>query len=93
MMFIPRRLLVVVLVVLASIGSADAQLLSSIFGFLTRSFNFLCPIAQPILSSFFNITLPECFDLPEPEPGPAPTKKGKVVAVTPSPVAPPAATP
>ena len=93
MMFIPRRFLVVVLVVLASIGSADAQLFSSLFGFLSRAFNFLCPIAQPVLSGFFNITLPECFELPEPEPAPAPTKKGKVVSVTSSPVAPPSETP
>ena len=86
MMFIPRRFLIAALVLLASIGQADAQFFANIFGFLTRTFNFLCPITQPVLQEFFNITLPECFEIPSPEPAPAPTKKGKVVAVT-SPVA------
>jgi hypothetical protein len=94
MMFIPRRFLVAALVLLASIGQADAQFFSNIFGFFTNAFNFLCPIAQPVLQGFFNVTLPQCFDIPNPgpAPAPAPTKKGKVVAVS-SPVAPPSATP
>ena len=89
-MFIPRRFIIAALVLFASIGQADAQFLANIFGFFARTFNFLCPIAQPVLSAFFNLTLPECFDLPEPAPAPTPSpKKGKVVAVSsPIPVAP-----
>ena len=94
MMFIPRRFLVAALVLLASFGQADAQFFSNIFGFFARAFNFLCPVTQPVFETFFNITLPECFEIeePNPEPAPAPTKKGKVVAA-PSPVAAPSETP
>ena len=93
-MFIPRRFFVAALVLLASIGQADAQFFGNLFGILSSAFTFLCPIAQPILSSFFNITLPDCsvISLPEPAPVPAPTKKGKVVAIS-SPVNAPTETP
>jgi hypothetical protein len=95
MMFIPRRFLVAALVLLASIGQADAQFFANIFGFLTNAFNFLCPVAQPFLEIFFNASLPECFeiDVPNPEPAPAPTKKGKVVATVSSPIVAPSETP
>jgi hypothetical protein len=93
MMIIPRRSLIVTLMLIVSIDRADAQLFQRLFGFFTRSFNFLCPIAEPIFESFFNITLPDCITIDTPSPGPAPTKKGKVTTGTEAPVAPPAIAP
>jgi hypothetical protein len=95
MMIIPRRSVFVALMLIASIDRADAQFFQRIFGFLTSSFNFLCPIVEPVFESFFNITLPDCIEIsvPGPGPAPAPTKKGKVTTGTDAPVAPPSITP
>lgn len=88
-MFIPRRFLIALLVLVLSIGSADAQFFQNIFGFLGGVFNFLCPIAAPVFETFFNITLPDCIDIPI-DPAPAPTKKKeKITFGTSAPVAPP----
>jgi hypothetical protein len=66
MMISPSRMFLLVLVVIASIGQADAQDFQSLFDFLTTFdftslFESVCPIITPAFDGF-GISLPFCSD-------------------------------
>jgi hypothetical protein len=103
MQILPRRMFLLIVLAFASVGRTDAQLIQSLFNFLsTLDFNALltslCPVISPVLTGF-GISLPQCntgAPTPSgPNPAPAPTPKApkKITSTVSAPVAPPAAAP